>query len=42
MTREVADFTNFVLPGYGHMNAMRPGTGYGERLEFFIDSNDSQ
>ena len=42
MTRELNDFTNFVLPGYGHMNAMLPGTGYAERLVFFISQNDSQ
>lgn len=40
MTRELKDFTNFVLPGYHHMNAMLPGTGYGERLAFFLEQND--
>lgn len=42
MTRELKDFTNFVLPGYGHMNAMLPGTGYAERLVFFISQNDAE
>lgn len=42
MTRELNDFTNFVLPGYGHMNAMLPGTGYAERLVFFISQNDPE
>ncbi len=40
MTREMDDFTNFILPGYHHMNAMTPGTGYAERLAFFISQND--
>ncbi len=40
MTRELKNFTNFVLPGYQHMNAMRPGTGYVERLVFFLRVND--
>ena len=40
MTRELKNYTNFILPGYGHMNAMRPGTGYAERLVFFITQND--
>lgn len=40
MTRELQDYTNFILPGYGHMNAMRPGTGYAESLMFFISQND--
>lgn len=40
MTRELKNYTNFILPGYGHMNAMRPGTGYVERLMFFLEQND--
>lgn len=40
MTRELKDFSNFVLPGYGHMNAMQEGTGYAERLAFFLQQND--
>ncbi|MDP2284654.1 MAG: alpha/beta hydrolase [Pseudohongiella sp.] len=40
MTRELKNYTNFILPGYGHMNAMQPGTGYAERLMFFLSQND--
>lgn len=39
MTRELKDFTNFVLPGYHHMNALT-NTGYAERLAFFLAEND--
>ena len=42
MTRELADFTNFILPGSNHMNAMYSNTGYAERLAFFIDINDKK
>ncbi|PCI78237.1 MAG: hypothetical protein COB20_06855 [SAR86 cluster bacterium] len=42
MTRELTDFTNFILPGSNHMNAMYPDTGYAERLAFFIDINDKK
>lgn len=42
MTRELRDFTNFILPGFGHMNAMRPGTQYAEHLAHFINSHDSK
>ncbi|MEK7258448.1 MAG: alpha/beta hydrolase [Pseudomonadota bacterium] len=41
MTRELKNFTNFVLPGYNHMNALT-GTGYAERLAFFLSENDPQ
>lgn len=40
MTRELKNYSNFILPGYGHMNAMQPGTGYVERLLFFLGQND--
>ncbi|MDO9478559.1 MAG: hypothetical protein Q7L07_17760 [Pseudohongiella sp.] len=36
MTRELKNYTNFILPGYGHMHAMQPGTGYVERLMSFL------
>ncbi len=26
MTRELKNFSKFILPGYGHINAMQPGT----------------
>lgn len=40
MTRELDDYTNHILPGYHHMNAMQPGTGYAERLSFFLQVHD--
>jgi len=40
-TQELANFTNVILPGYHHMNAMRPGTGYAESLAFFLQYNDA-
>ncbi len=42
MTRELKDFTNYILPGSNHMNAMYSGTGYAERLANFININDEE
>lgn len=40
MTRELKNYTNVILPGYGHMNAMQAGTGYVENLLFFLQLHD--
>jgi pimeloyl-ACP methyl ester carboxylesterase len=39
---ELTNFTNFILPGYHHMNAMRPGRGYAESLAFLLKQNDTE